>query len=179
MSDRISTPPSRIRRKARARSSVFSRTPARPFSRFRIPTPAADRDRARKRRTTWRSTIASRRASPTPPGPALETHLQKVAKSGSALHRRHPRQQRAGEERLRRPPRPVFSKALTDYPDNSFISYQLGQAYLCTVKQTPAKNDEVRPKAIYEFIRTLVIDPSLAGSQQDSKKITRAHQHLH
>jgi hypothetical protein len=45
----------------------------------------------------------------------------------------------------------------------------LGQAYMCTVKKTPAKNDEVRPKAIYEFIRTLVIDPSVAGTQDPNK----------
>jgi len=63
----------------------------------------------------------------------------------------------------------AFSKALGDYPDNSFISYQLGQAYMCTVKKTPARNDEVRPKAIYEFIRTLVIDPSVAGTQDPKK----------
>jgi outer membrane protein assembly factor BamD (BamD/ComL family) len=63
----------------------------------------------------------------------------------------------------------AFSKALSDNPTNSFLSYQLGQAYMCTVKKTPAKNDEVRPKAIYEFIRTLVIDPSVAGTQDPNK----------
>lgn len=63
----------------------------------------------------------------------------------------------------------AFSKALTDYPDNSFISYQLGQAYMCTVKKDPSKSDEVRPKAIYEFIRTLVVDPSVAKTQDPKK----------
>jgi tetratricopeptide (TPR) repeat protein len=64
----------------------------------------------------------------------------------------------------------VFSKALSDYPDNAFIAYQLGQAYRCTVKATPAKMEDVQPKAIYEFIRALVTDPSLGGTQ-DAKKM--------
>jgi outer membrane protein assembly factor BamD (BamD/ComL family) len=63
----------------------------------------------------------------------------------------------------------AFSKALSDNPQNSFLSYQLGQAYMCTVRKTPARNDEVRPKAIYEYIRTLVIDPSVAGTQDANK----------
>jgi tetratricopeptide (TPR) repeat protein len=63
----------------------------------------------------------------------------------------------------------LFSKALMIYPQNTFISYQLGQAYMCTVRRTPAKNDEVRPKAIYEFIRTLDIDPTVAGTQDPVK----------
>jgi hypothetical protein len=40
---------------------------------------------------------------------------------------------------------------------------------MCTVKKSPDKSEEVRPKAIYEFIRTLVIDPTLGGSQKDPK----------
>jgi hypothetical protein len=64
----------------------------------------------------------------------------------------------------------ALSKALRDFPDNAFISFNLGQAYMCTVRKTPAKNDEVRPKAIYAFIRTLMIDPS-AGGTQDGKKM--------
>jgi len=63
----------------------------------------------------------------------------------------------------------AFSKALSDNPQNTFLSYQLGQAYMCTVKKTPARNDEVRPKAIYEFIYTLVVDPSVAGTQDPNK----------
>ncbi len=63
----------------------------------------------------------------------------------------------------------VFSKALSDYPDNAFIAYQLGQAYRCTVKATPAKMEEFQPKAIYEFIRAMVIDPSLGGTQDPKK----------
>jgi hypothetical protein len=63
----------------------------------------------------------------------------------------------------------AFSKALGDYPDNAFVSYQLGQAYMCTVRAEPARNDEVRPKAIYAFIRTLVIDPSVSGTQDPKK----------
>ena len=46
------------------------------------------------------------------------------------------------------------------------------------MKATPAKMEEYQPKAIYEFVRALVIDPSLGGTQ-DAKKMTRhAHQHL-
>jgi hypothetical protein len=63
----------------------------------------------------------------------------------------------------------LLSKAVQAYPQNSFIAYQLGQAYRCTVKATPAKMEEYQPKAIYEFIRALVIDPSLAGTQDKTK----------
>jgi hypothetical protein len=51
----------------------------------------------------------------------------------------------------------VYSKALSDYPDNAFIAYQLGQAYRCTVKATPAKMEEYQPKAIYEFARRSIV----------------------
>jgi len=64
----------------------------------------------------------------------------------------------------------VYSKALSDYPDNAFIAYQLGQAYRCTVKANPGKMEEYQPKAIYEFVRALVTDPSLGGTQ-DAKKM--------
>jgi hypothetical protein len=63
----------------------------------------------------------------------------------------------------------VYSKALGDYPDKAFISYQLAQSYMCTVRADATKNDEYRPKAIYAFIRTLVIDPSVTGTQDPKK----------
>jgi len=65
----------------------------------------------------------------------------------------------------------VFSKALQDYPDNSFISYNLGRALNCIARSSPDKAAEVGPKAIYEFIRAAVTDPTLGGSA-DGKKIS-------
>jgi hypothetical protein len=65
----------------------------------------------------------------------------------------------------------VYSKALTDNPQNAFIAYSLGQAYNCVRQKDASKTDEVYPKAIYEFVRAMVIDPSLGGTQ-DGKKIT-------
>jgi hypothetical protein len=63
-----------------------------------------------------------------------------------------------------------LSKAASAYPNNAYIAYQLGQAYRCTIKATPAKMDEYQPKAVYQFIRALVLDPSLGGTQ-DAKKM--------
>jgi hypothetical protein len=65
----------------------------------------------------------------------------------------------------------LLSRAVGAYPNNAYIAYQLGQAYRCTIKATPAKMEEYQPKAIYQFIRALVIDPSLGGTQ-DAKKMT-------
>jgi hypothetical protein len=56
----------------------------------------------------------------------------------------------------------VYSKALGDYPDNSFISYNLGRALKCLA--TGDKAAEIGSKAIYEFIRAAQIDPTLGGS---------------
>lgn len=65
----------------------------------------------------------------------------------------------------------LLSKAAVAYPNNSFIAYQLGLAYRCTIKASPAKADEYQPKAIYQFIRAFVIDPSIGGSM-DAKKMS-------
>ena len=65
----------------------------------------------------------------------------------------------------------VYSKALADYPDNSFISYNLGRALNCIARSAPDKAAEIGPKAIYEFIRAAQIDPTLGGSA-DGKKIS-------
>jgi hypothetical protein len=64
-----------------------------------------------------------------------------------------------------------LSKALTENPDNAYIAYNLGQAYRCHAKKDPAKYDEVYPKAVYEFIRAMVKDATLGGTQ-DGKKMT-------
>ncbi|HTS25014.1 MAG TPA: hypothetical protein VMH81_04020 [Bryobacteraceae bacterium] len=65
----------------------------------------------------------------------------------------------------------VYTKALGDYPDKSFISYSLGTALNCIARAHPDKAKEIAPKAIYEFVRAAVTDPSLGGSG-DPKKIT-------
>jgi len=65
----------------------------------------------------------------------------------------------------------VFSKALGDYPDNAFVSYQLGRAWYCIARSNPSKIEEYGPKGIYEFVRAISIDPTLGGTQ-DGKKLT-------
>src|SRR5688572_1357599 len=65
----------------------------------------------------------------------------------------------------------VFSKALSDYPENAFISYQLGVALNCLARTNPTKMEEYAPRAIYSFVRAIVIDPTLGGTQ-DAKKVT-------
>jgi hypothetical protein len=65
----------------------------------------------------------------------------------------------------------LLSKAASDFPQNAYVAYQLGLAYRCTVKAAPAKMEEVQPKAIYQFVRALVLDPSLGGTQ-DAKKMS-------
>ncbi len=64
----------------------------------------------------------------------------------------------------------VFTRALQDYPDKSFISYNLGRALNCLARSDPSRATELGPKAIYEFVRAAVIDPTLGGSA-DGKKI--------
>jgi len=65
----------------------------------------------------------------------------------------------------------IFAKALSDYPDNAFVSYQLGRAWYCIARANPSKVDEYGPKGIYEFVRAIAIDPTLGGTQ-DAKKLT-------
>jgi len=65
----------------------------------------------------------------------------------------------------------AYARALQDYPDKSFISYQLARAYNCIAKKNPEKAGDFAPKAIYEFIRAAVTDPTLGGSAE-AKRIT-------
>ncbi len=65
----------------------------------------------------------------------------------------------------------ALSKALGDFPANAYIAYNLGQAYRCQARADKSKYDELYPKAVYEYIRAMVIDPSLGGTQ-DGKKMT-------
>ena len=61
---------------------------------------------------------------------------------------------------------PVFVKALSDFPDKSIISYELGRALSCQ-KDKPEK----LMQALYEFQRAAVIDPTLGEPKNDPKKI--------
>jgi len=65
----------------------------------------------------------------------------------------------------------LFAKALQDYPDNAYIAYNLGSALNCIAHAQPDKAAEVAPKAIYEFVRAAVVDPSL-GKTTDPKIVT-------
>ena len=63
---------------------------------------------------------------------------------------------------------PMYVKALQDRPNNSYISYQLANAMVCLQKSDPT----MVPKAIYEFERAAVIDPTLGDPANNPKKLT-------
>ncbi|HTX39177.1 MAG TPA: hypothetical protein VME43_29335 [Bryobacteraceae bacterium] len=65
----------------------------------------------------------------------------------------------------------LFTKALQDYPDNAYIAYNLGAAENCIARTDPTKAADIAPKAIYEFVRAAVTDPSL-GKTTDPKQVT-------
>jgi hypothetical protein len=65
----------------------------------------------------------------------------------------------------------LYTKALGEYPDNASISYNLGRALSCQAKSNPDKSADFATRAIYEFVRAAVVDPTLGGSA-DAKKIT-------
>jgi len=65
----------------------------------------------------------------------------------------------------------VYTKALGDFPDQSFISYNLGRTLKTCAASNPSQAAEMNSRALYEFIRAAVIDPSLGGSA-DAKKIS-------
>lgn len=62
---------------------------------------------------------------------------------------------------------PMYVKALQDRPESAYISYQLAKAMVCLQKSDPT----MVPKAIYEFERAAVIDPTLGGSSTDPKAL--------
>jgi len=64
----------------------------------------------------------------------------------------------------------VYAKALGDYPDRSFISYNLGRALKACAATHQDQSADLNSRALYEFIRAAVTDPSLGGSA-DAKKI--------
>jgi hypothetical protein len=65
----------------------------------------------------------------------------------------------------------MYTKALGEYPDNAAVSYNLGRALSCEAKANPDKSADFATRAIYEFVRASVVDPTLGGSA-DAKKIT-------
>jgi len=62
---------------------------------------------------------------------------------------------------------PAYRQALAVYPNNSYVSYKLGQAFQCQQKESP---DKVFA-AIYEYERAAVIDPTLGGAQPNATAI--------
>jgi len=66
----------------------------------------------------------------------------------------------------------AYTKALGEYPNNSSISYNLGRALSCQARTSPDKAADFAPRAIYEFVRAAVVDPTLGGTVTDPKKIT-------
>jgi len=63
---------------------------------------------------------------------------------------------------------PAYRKALTDFPDNAYVSYKLAGALRCQYnKDAPDKLFQ----AEYEFERAAVIDPKLGNPQADPKAI--------
>jgi hypothetical protein len=57
----------------------------------------------------------------------------------------------------------AFTKALGDYPQNTWISYQLARAYNCQQKVFPA---------VYEYARAAAVDPSLLKSTDPNQVTT-------
>jgi hypothetical protein len=61
----------------------------------------------------------------------------------------------------------AYRKALTEYPDKTAISYELGRAFACEAKTMPQKQSA----AIYEFLRAATVDPTLGDPRNDKKKV--------
>jgi hypothetical protein len=60
----------------------------------------------------------------------------------------------------------LYTKALGEYPDNTLISYSLGRALSCEARANPDKATDYATRAIYEFVRAAVVDPTLGGTAQ-------------
>lgn len=58
----------------------------------------------------------------------------------------------------------LYTKALADYPDNALVSYSLGRALSCEARANPDKATDFATRAIYEFVRAAVVDPTLGGT---------------
>jgi hypothetical protein len=64
----------------------------------------------------------------------------------------------------------LFMEELKESPDNAAVSYNLGRALSCLAKSNPEKSQEYATRAIYQFVRAAVVDPTLGGTV-DAKKI--------
>jgi hypothetical protein len=60
----------------------------------------------------------------------------------------------------------LYRQELTETPDNAAVSYNLGRALSCLAKSNPEKSAEYATKAIYQFVRAAVTDPTLGGTAQ-------------
>jgi len=58
----------------------------------------------------------------------------------------------------------LFTKALSGFPNDSFISYNLGRALSCQARDGVSSAPELAPRAIYEFVRAAVTDATLGGT---------------
>jgi hypothetical protein len=65
----------------------------------------------------------------------------------------------------------AFTKALADNPGNASISYSLARALSGAARANPDKAADLAPRAIWQFVRAAVVDPTLGGTA-DPKKIT-------
>ncbi len=63
----------------------------------------------------------------------------------------------------------VFSDALHKYPSEAAVSYNLGTALNCLARNQPDQATEIAPRAIYQFVRAAVLDPSLGGTAEQKK----------
>ena len=64
----------------------------------------------------------------------------------------------------------LYRQELTESPDNAAVSYNLGRALSCLAKTNAEKSGEYATRAIYQFVRAAVVDPTLGGTV-DAKKI--------
>ncbi|HEV3199098.1 MAG TPA: hypothetical protein VGZ73_14395 [Bryobacteraceae bacterium] len=81
-------------------------------------------------------------------GPAKAALLYLAILPGNQAMTKQPRDCAAAEV--------AYAKALSDYPDNSTISFNMGTALSCLKKNAPA---------IYAFERAAVLDPTLGGTK--------------
>jgi hypothetical protein len=60
----------------------------------------------------------------------------------------------------------LYTKALGQYPNNTAISYNLARALSCEARANPDKSADFATRAIYEFVRSAEVDPTLGGTAQ-------------
>ena len=66
----------------------------------------------------------------------------------------------------------IYTDALAKFPNSTLASYGLGRAWYCLARaNNQEKAKEYVPKTLYEFARSIAIDPTLGGTQQDPKAL--------